>query len=180
VDKKSDGYLSHETKLTDVYSFGMLCLWVIFADELVDQFGINRDMTDTSTTYTVDHLLCFTRMSKLKEKDRLRVICRGLVSHLSLQSSQKASLTKFFDSSLSRNPLHRTLSMRQIRVLLDDSLSEPSGFSSETISDLHNKKTDMTEHHNFQVRFIRAVLCSYLTQNRYHVVCYSFFKVMCG
>lgn len=151
IAERSDGYLSHEAKLTDVYSFGMLCLWMIFHNELAHHFGINQDMTDPNTTDTRDHHLCFTKINKLKEEDRLLRICRDLILQLPLQPGQKVSLTKVFESSLSRDPLHRTLEVRQIKALLNDSLCDPSGFPTEMIPNIPEKKVDMREHREFQV-----------------------------
>jgi serine/threonine protein kinase len=180
VNERSDGYLGHEAELTDIYSFGMLCLWMIFADELASQFGVNQDMTDFSTTDTKDQHLCFTNINKLKEEDRLRLICRGLILNLPLHPGQKVSLTKVLDSALSRDPLHRTLDMRQIRTLLDDSLSDPSAFPADMIPALLNYKVDLEEHQDFQVPLHPFCFLQYLTFFRYLRVCCSSSKVISG
>jgi tetratricopeptide (TPR) repeat protein len=151
VTERSDGYLSHEAKLTDIYSFGMMCLWMIFADELAQNFGIHHDMTDFSTADTQEQISSFTKIKKLKDEDRLRLICKDLILRLPLQPNQKVSLTKVFNSSLARDPLQRTLDMEKIRALLDDSLNDSSGFPAEMIPDIPSEKVDMEEHRNFQV-----------------------------
>ncbi|KAH7086774.1 hypothetical protein FB567DRAFT_592646 [Paraphoma chrysanthemicola] len=124
---------------------------MVFGDDLAQLFGINQDMTDSSTTDTKGYHSSFTRIIKLKDDNRLRIICRDLILHLPLQPGQKISLTKVFDSSLSRDPLHRTLNMRQIGLLLDDSLSDLSAFPAESIPDLSDEKVDMSKHHSFQI-----------------------------
>jgi serine/threonine protein kinase len=48
ADDRLDGYSSHEARLTDVFSFGMLRFWTIFADKLPVSLGVNEDSTDIS------------------------------------------------------------------------------------------------------------------------------------
>jgi hypothetical protein len=75
---------------------------------------------------------------------------------------QKVNLTKLFDCALAHDPLHRVLDMRKVKVLLDGSLSDPSGFPSQMIPTIPDEKVNMKEHYNFQVhiyRFCDLTLC---------------------
>jgi hypothetical protein len=45
----------------------------------------------------------------------------------------------------------RVLDMRQVKVLLDGSLSDPLGFPSQIIPPILDERVNMKEHYNFQV-----------------------------
>jgi hypothetical protein len=98
----------------------------------------------------------------MKKGDLVRVACKYLISHLDLQPMQKVNLTKLFDCALAHDPLLRVLDMRQVKVLLDGSLSDPSGFPSQMIPIVPDEKGNMKEHYNFQVHihgFCDLTLC---------------------
>jgi hypothetical protein len=92
----------------------------------------------------------------MKKGDLVRVACRNLISHLDLQPMQKVDLTKMFDCTLAHDSLHRVLDMRQVKVLLDGSLSDPSGLPSEMIPTIPDKKVNMKDHYNFQVHIYQS------------------------
>jgi hypothetical protein len=56
----------------------------------------------------------------------------------------------------------RVLDMGQVKVLLDGSLSDPSGFPSQIIPTIPDEKVNMKEHYNFEVHthlFCDLTLC---------------------
>ncbi|KAF2840209.1 kinase-like protein [Patellaria atrata CBS 101060] len=80
-----------EAKLTDVYSFGLLCMWLLFHGPL-------RNMQ---------------QIALLREKEELTGFIDDNVSQVAdLSDEQKSSLLAFFHSTLERDPKHRSLDLK--------------------------------------------------------------------
>lgn len=82
----------HDAKKTDIYSFGMLCAWVLFHNSL------------RSTL----------KLSTLKEDGRLfQSIQEWIYIEADLGPLQKKSLTNFFSSAIAFDPKHRQLNLQE-------------------------------------------------------------------
>ncbi|KAM0259856.1 hypothetical protein ACHAQJ_003100 [Trichoderma viride] len=82
----------HDAKLTDIYSFGMLCAWVLFHDSL-------RSM------------LIFSGM---KESGRLVQVVQGAIHKVAdLDPIQKKRLSDFFSSAIAFDPKQRPLDLQE-------------------------------------------------------------------
>ncbi|RFU74987.1 serine threonine kinase [Trichoderma arundinaceum] len=81
----------HDAKLTDVYSFGMLCIWMIFPNL--------RDAR---------------RISYLKENDRLLQYVQNDIHQMGdIDPLQKKKLSSFFSSTVAYDPRHRPLDLQE-------------------------------------------------------------------
>lgn len=151
VDNSMGGYLPQEAVKTDIFSFGMLCLWTLFREQFEKTLGIASDFTDISGSQSQSPM--FKTITGLKLKDQLRPFCRDAIEFLTLESKQKDSLNRLFEITLSPNPLRRSSDMDQVRVLLDQSLADPSGWPlSKTPQDFTGiQQIDMRQHFDFQV-----------------------------
>jgi serine/threonine protein kinase len=84
----------HQAKLADVYSFGVLCLWLLLTD---------------ATPQNTMHI------GKLKEDGELEQFVRGRIGDMpSLGTDQKNGLTSFFACALARDASLRSLDLKRI------------------------------------------------------------------
>jgi serine/threonine protein kinase len=95
----------YAAKKTDVYSFGMLCLWVLFNDELLRYVA---DADANTTPGSIDGpwggSYWTSRLEKLKEEDKLTNIADELISKaVHLTAPQRVALEKFFEGTLCRD-----------------------------------------------------------------------------
>jgi serine/threonine protein kinase len=105
-------------KKADVYSFGMLCLWVLFVDSF-------RDIPQT-TTEGATELISFdaplrsrTLLEQLKDEDKLKDIANQLMeSILSLSTEHKGRLGQLFSLTVQLDPEKRTSDLKQLVFLL--------------------------------------------------------------
>ncbi|KAL6909112.1 kinase-like domain-containing protein [Trichoderma evansii] len=82
----------HDAKLTDIYSFGMLCAWVLFRDSLQSMI----------------------EFSSMKDNGRLIQFLQGEVHKVAgLDPIQKKSLSNFFSSAIALDPKHRQLDLQE-------------------------------------------------------------------
>lgn len=95
----------YAAKKTDVYSFGMLCLWVLFSDELLRYVA---DAGANTTPGSIDGpwggSYWTSRLEELKEEDKLTNIADELISKaVHLTAPQRVALGKFFEGTLCRD-----------------------------------------------------------------------------
>ena len=107
---------------TDIFSFGMLSLWVLFRDEVAKQFGVTPDFADDCKPIERKPTSFFTIMTSLKDQDRLRPFCQNVIQTLSLKTSQKENLAKLFELTLSPHPNERTSSFQVLGNFLNSCL----------------------------------------------------------
>jgi len=107
-----------EAKKTDVYSFGMLCLWVLFANNLPD---IPQTTAEGST-----ELISFgapygprTLLEQIKDDDKVEGIAYEFMQTMpDLNDEQKIKLQKFFSLTVSKIPDGRTSDIGKLLGLL--------------------------------------------------------------
>jgi hypothetical protein len=82
----------HDAKLTDIYSFGMLCVWVLFQEQLKS----------------------ILMVSAMKENGRLIQSIQGYIHRATdLDPIQKKRLSGFFSSALAFDPKQRPLDLQE-------------------------------------------------------------------
>jgi hypothetical protein len=89
-----------EARAMDVYSFGMLCLWLLFKE--------NKNYSNDNTT-----------LEQLKSDDLLSDFAHQLiVTTTGLNTEQGHNLDLFFNSTLVRDPKRRNLDFKKLLHLL--------------------------------------------------------------
>ena len=102
-----------EAKKTDVYSFGMLCLWVLFA-------SMPRPPNVTQFTFDIStgpH----TSLEDFKGNNKLEEIASQLIESVPLarmNAGRRLSLNEFFSLTVPLNPEKRTSDLGKLIVLL--------------------------------------------------------------
>jgi serine/threonine protein kinase len=102
-----------EARKTDIYSFGMLCLWILFG---------SVGLAQTSEEFTFDASAgAFTSLEQLKDNDQLHRITNELIDSIplvGLNAEIRISLKEFFHLTLSLNPEKRTSDVEKLVCLL--------------------------------------------------------------
>jgi len=107
-----------EAKKTDVYSFSMLCLWILFGNihlPMDDAECMTEPILFDASTRS------YTLLERLKEDDKVEHIAIKLMASTSLvglNTERKVRLKEFFTLTISRNPEKRTLDMEKLVGLL--------------------------------------------------------------
>ena len=102
----------------DVYSFGMLCLWVLFFDRPSGSYSVPTAIRDTQSWPF--HDLQF--LDHMKHENTLGKFASNLVGSVgSLPANQSGNLEKFFLSALARDPADRNMSFEDLAPLLGHS-----------------------------------------------------------
>ena len=114
------GFKAHEAKKTDVYSFGMLCLWVLFGDRLSDFPQTTADGVTGLISFDVPPFRCRpTLLESLKDEDRLEYIANNLLGSMpGLDVEYTVRLREIFSLTLSHNPKERTSDLARVIGLL--------------------------------------------------------------
>jgi len=101
----------HNAKQTDVYSFGMLCLWVVSG-------GV--PMLLNNTEYTFDAPIGpRTALEQLKYDDKLAHIANQFIDSIPLASTKHRNpLREFFSFAVPLNPAKRTSDLNRLVGLL--------------------------------------------------------------
>jgi len=102
-----------DAKKTDVYTFGMLCLWVLFG---------SMSLPQKNTEYTFDisdgpH----TSLEYFKDDDKMEDIASQLMDSVSLadlNADYRIRLNEFFSLTVPLNPEKRTSDLGKVIVLL--------------------------------------------------------------
>ena len=129
---------AREAKKTDVYSFGMLCLWLLFGNRLSDIPQTTADGTAELISFDAPpgRLGRRTVLELLKDEDRVEDIANHLVeSTPGLKVEYKIHLKEIFSLTLPRNPGKRTCDLARVIGLL----SKKRQVSPKSISKLHPK-----------------------------------------
>ena len=106
-------FTTHDAKLTDVYSFGMLCLWVISG-------GAPIPHNNTECTFDAPAWSC-TALEELKYEDKLEQAGNQLIDSIPLAEADpelKNRLKAFFSLTVPFNPAKRTSDLRKLVGLL--------------------------------------------------------------
>jgi len=99
-----------DAKKTDVYSFGMLCLWILFGDSPP---GILQTTAEGTTEFiSFDAPPRFgprTYLEQLKDDDEVEhVVSEHIESMFGWNTKQRTCLKEFFSFALRRDPQKRT------------------------------------------------------------------------
>ena len=121
------GFTIDQAKRQDVYSFGLLCLWLLLPDEV----DIDRNVAfQPNGTACDDAILRFkfdNRVARLKKSDQLRREAIEAVGKLhGLDESQRKNLSSLLYATLAFEPLDRTCDFETLLRLLSSEAPEIS------------------------------------------------------
>ena len=112
-------FKAHEAKKTDVYSFGMLCLWFLFGNRLSDVPQTTADGATGVISFDVPFFSGPTFLERLKDEGRLEYVANRLVESMSgLNVEYRICLKKIFSLTLLHNPGKRTGDLAKVIGLL--------------------------------------------------------------
>jgi hypothetical protein len=122
------GFTFEAARRMDIYSFGMLCLWFIFAEQIKDlaeKGGIEETGQQITSAYIgtaqTEHVL--ELLYKFKVQDRVQVLADQLCrTSCTLSPQQKNKLEKFFAMTLGSEPETR---VPHLDLLLEFLIPEP-------------------------------------------------------
>ena len=110
---------AQEAKKTDVYSFGMLCLWLLFGNRLSDIPQATADGTAELISFNTPLLGRPTLLEHLKDEDRVEDIANHLVESMpGLNVEYKIRLKDIFSLTLPLSPGKRTCDLARVIGLL--------------------------------------------------------------
>ena len=99
----------------DIYSFGMLCLWVLFFDRSLVSYSFPADVKSTWSWPFHD----FKLLDNMKRENILGDFAVDLVRSVEvLPANQRENLERFFRSALARDPAKRTMNFEELVSLL--------------------------------------------------------------
>ena len=114
-------FTAQEAKKTDIYSFGMLCLWLLFGNRLSDIPQTTADGTDELISFDAP-LPRFGRptlLETLKDEDRVQDVANQLVELMpGLNDEYRIRLKEIFSLTLPLNPGKRTCDLTRVIGLL--------------------------------------------------------------
>ena len=112
-------FKAQESKKTDVYSFGMLCLWFLFGERLSDVSQTTVDGTAGLISFDAPLLGRPTLLELLRDEDRLEDIANHLVESMpGLNVEFRTRLKEIFSLTLPLNPRKRTRDLARVTGLL--------------------------------------------------------------
>lgn len=126
-------YNPSDARKTDVFSFGMLCLWLLFESEFCGMTHTAPATPKSKETLPNIRRLFETEgrkidfIQELKADDKLLKIASQLItSSAEASASQKIALERFFSLTLASDPLKRASDLSGLLCLLSpDKLSLP-------------------------------------------------------
>ena len=111
------GFAVPAAKKLDVYSFGLICLWLLFFDKssLVDPGANHKD----GSQWPLEN---FNILDRMKHEDTLKdFACFQVSSVQMLCATQKAALVRFFLSAIVCDPEKRATNLQELIKLLGHS-----------------------------------------------------------
>jgi len=114
------GFQISAAKKTDIYSFGLLCLWVLFNEQFVGNSRMVTEWPEAKAILLLSKLPLDgdegSKLKELKEKDILLELTEKLINVNERTSvQQKAQLMKFFNATLRCDPSARELRLDILR-----------------------------------------------------------------
>jgi serine/threonine protein kinase len=105
-----------QAKKADIYSFGMTCLWLLFANSPA-KVG---SMTVSEAAMPPDETSQRTAVDLMRQGDDLPDFARKLVNRAAcLNDEQRDRLIRFFDSTIRLDPNLRQLDLQEISKFLE-------------------------------------------------------------
>ena len=114
-------FTAQEAKKTDVYSFGMLCPWLLFGNRLSDIPQTTADGTDELISFDapLPRVGRPTLLEILKDEDRVQDVANQLVESMpGLNDEYRIRLREIFSLTLPLNPGKRTCDLARVIGLL--------------------------------------------------------------
>jgi len=111
----------HEAKRTDVYSYGMLCLWVLFGNNLSNIQPIRAECVTELVSFDASSL-SRTSLEQLKVDDKLEQIANQLLDSVplgGLEADHMIRLKEFFSLTVTLNPDKRSLDLGKLLDLIN-------------------------------------------------------------
>lgn len=109
VDDQDATFSLTQAKMTDLYSFGILCLWLLFKDTPLMNSTCLGPIPEEKGYHK------FFCIRKLREDGELLVFVRARIDEItSLNKDQKSGLVSFFSLTLSDDPSSRILDLKKI------------------------------------------------------------------
>ena len=116
------GMTMKKARLMDVYSFGILCLWLLFPEHVLDRAYKSLTSVRSRSNDQSSKDLDRTRnryLQKAKLDGELRVLALEIVlKSLDPNGQQSANLREFFNLTLAHDPDERTLNIEMLAGLL--------------------------------------------------------------
>ena len=111
---------AQEAKKTDVYSFGMLCLWLLFGNHLSDIPQTTADGAAGLISFDAPPFLGGpTFLERLKDEDRVEDIAHHLVGSMpGLDVEYRIRLKDIFSLALPHDPKKRTCDLARVIGLM--------------------------------------------------------------
>jgi len=106
-------FTTHDAKQTDVYSFGMLCLWVVSGGAPILQNNTGYTFAASTGSYTT--------LEQLKYDDKLEQLANQLIDTIppaEINAEHRNRLKEFFSLAVPLNPTKRTSDLRRLMSLL--------------------------------------------------------------
>lgn len=154
VGTDSKTYAPADAIRTDVFSFGMFCLWVLFREKIADHFGLTQDFVDQCEPSERNVRSSFRVITDLKNQDRLRSFCQVLVRSLQLEPSQRESLEQLFEATLSPQPSERAHSFKLLCKCLNGSFMDKASNKAIPVVDFVGDMVEpgaLGQHFDFEV-----------------------------
>lgn len=122
------GLQTQEAMRSDIYSFSLLVLWILFHEELIAQEMASAPIDGNSAQHQATRYTAGLRsISRAKATGCLKQMAVDMVQNLNLASSSTlASLVEFFTKNLDSNVTFRSQSMEtllpELMISLDDEI----------------------------------------------------------
>ncbi len=132
------GFTVDQAKRQDVYSFGLLCLWLLLPDELDIDMNAAFQPNKTAGDDAIMRFKFDSRIEKLKKSDQLRHQAIEAVGRLhGLDEMQRKNLNSLLYATLAFEPLDRTCDFETLLRLLYNEAPEISAGPSLGFLDQH-------------------------------------------
>lgn len=118
------GFSVAQAQLLDIFSFGMLCMWIMFEDKLHAGIVIPPESPDIECASSTvgDYSKVFSDQNftdELKHKGELLTLARRLTGTVKTSTNaQKQSILRFFNLTLAYEPRDRVLNLEELQSLL--------------------------------------------------------------
>lgn len=115
-----------EAKATDVFSLGMVCLWLLFLEE--------GRYPKSGMQVNSDQLEILKRDGTLKD-----FVWGKIDGETDIEPERKYAMKEFFELTLSTNPMDRNTDLHYLSQLLTQNLYESKGFYVPTIVEVYQE-----------------------------------------
>lgn len=140
----------------DIYSYGMVCLWLLLEDKILASIGDNCELWGQS--FFVENGSPDTQLELLQRGGQLTLVIDQALDCATLESDfEKENLSQFFNSTLHVNRESRERDFRRLIALLSE--QGPSVHESEE-ADIEENLAFEPGHSDFRIAAFHYRLCS--------------------